>query len=273
MLNAHCAAREQALLAISKIPANSGHSLHKGTPREAFIREFLVDHLSETVAFGTGEIIDARSQPCEKRNQIDIVVYKRDYPRLSFGGGVNGYFVESLVSAIEVKSTLTKADLREAVRAANRIKNLERHLNVCMRSGGEPPGPICLVVAYDGPSQMTTVYSWLREIHGELNISIPELPASGNDRVAVLNPSVDAIFILGKGFLYFDNIPIGFMNDEMRQNRPKARWFMANVQTGSLLVLFLILTTAVSHVAGSWMNPIPYLSGFRIEPARFKLGD
>jgi hypothetical protein len=54
-------AREDALIAISRIPANSGHSLHKGTPREAFIREFLESHLPENVAIGTGEIIDAKT--------------------------------------------------------------------------------------------------------------------------------------------------------------------------------------------------------------------
>jgi len=39
MLKLHMDARENALVAISRISANSGHSLHKGTPREAFIRE------------------------------------------------------------------------------------------------------------------------------------------------------------------------------------------------------------------------------------------
>lgn len=56
MLSSHMKAVEEQLLAISKIPANSGHSLHKGTPREAFIREFLEKHLNSTVAVGTGEI-------------------------------------------------------------------------------------------------------------------------------------------------------------------------------------------------------------------------
>lgn len=88
MLTAHINAVEDHLLAISKIPANSGHSLHKGTPREAFIREFLESHLNSTVAIGTGEIIDFQSQPSGKRNQFDIVIYKRNYPRLDFGGGV-----------------------------------------------------------------------------------------------------------------------------------------------------------------------------------------
>lgn len=40
---------ENQLLATSKIPANSGPTLPKGTPREAFIREFLEGHLPSNV--------------------------------------------------------------------------------------------------------------------------------------------------------------------------------------------------------------------------------
>ena len=59
MLKSHMDAIENHLVAISKIPANSGHTLHRGTPREAFIKEFLEKHLNANVAVGTGEIIDA----------------------------------------------------------------------------------------------------------------------------------------------------------------------------------------------------------------------
>jgi hypothetical protein len=53
MLKSHMDAIENKLLAESKIPDNSGHTIHKGTPREIFIRDFLKDHLSERVAIGT----------------------------------------------------------------------------------------------------------------------------------------------------------------------------------------------------------------------------
>lgn len=59
-----------------------------GTPRESFIQSFLKDHLSEKVAISTGEVIDANSRPGQRRNQHDIVVYKREFPKLDFGGGI-----------------------------------------------------------------------------------------------------------------------------------------------------------------------------------------
>lgn len=91
MLKSHMDAVENHLVSIAKIPANSGHTLHRGTPREAFIKEFLEGHLSANVAIGTGEIIDSTSLPRAQRNQYDIVIYKKNYPKLDFGGGINGF--------------------------------------------------------------------------------------------------------------------------------------------------------------------------------------
>jgi len=99
---------ENHLVQISRIPANAGHTLHRGTPREAFIKEFLENHLSANVAIGTGEIIDANSQPRAPRNQFDIVIYKNNYPKLDFGGGINGFMIESVVATIEVKRFLIR---------------------------------------------------------------------------------------------------------------------------------------------------------------------
>ena len=104
MLKTHVDAVEGSLLATSQIAANTGHSLHKGTPRESFIKEFLEGHLSERVAIGTGEIIDAKSPPnppaTAQRPQFDIVLYKRDYPKLNIGGGISAFLAESVVATI-----------------------------------------------------------------------------------------------------------------------------------------------------------------------------
>jgi hypothetical protein len=107
MLKAHIDAVENHLVSISKVPENAGHSLHKGTPREAFIREFLNSHLPSNVDIGTGEIIDAQSAPNQPRNQFDIVVYRRNYPKLDFGGRISGFLIETVLATIEVKSNLT----------------------------------------------------------------------------------------------------------------------------------------------------------------------
>jgi hypothetical protein len=267
MLKAHLDAVEAALLATSRIPANTGHSLHKGTPREAFIKEFLEGHLSERVAVGTGEIIDCHSSPnppsTAQRHQYDIVLYKRDYPRLEIGGGIFAFLAESVVATIEVKSTLDSDELKKSIRAARSAKQLTRNVETCFRVGFQPPSILSYVVAYEGPAKMTTVHGWVNPIHTELGISPPTLPM-GRARLGHSSPSIDGVFVLGKGFLVFDNVPSGFASDQNRQMSPGALWQLADHPSASLLYLFLLLTTAVSGISGSWLNPLPYLSNFRV---------
>jgi len=264
MLKTHINEREGVLLATSKVPAHSGHPLHKGTPREAFIKEFLTGHLSEKVAIGTGEIIDASSKPSEPRNQHDIVIYKRDYPKLDFGGGVNAFLVESIVSTIEVKSTLTAEELRKAFVAAKKLKGLKRNVSQSMRFGYIPPSVVSCVVAYDGPAAMETVYRWIQEINVSEGILYPQMPATVNDRSRIICPAVDAIIILGKGLLYFDNTPLGFLPDAERQRNPNAKWVWVECERGSLLFLFMLLTMAVGGTDNAILNPGPYLSDFKV---------
>lgn len=268
MLTAHINAVEGHLLAISKIPANSGHSLHKGTPREAFIREFLESHLNSTVAIGTGEIIDAQSQPGGKRNQFDIVIFKRNYPRLDFGGGVNGFLAESVVATIEVKSTLDKAGIEQAVRAARNAKVLKKNEVKSFSSGYIPPSILSFVVAYDGPARMETAHTWVKEVYQSEGISEPEMLADV-DRSNVASPALEGVFVLGRGFLNFDNAPYGFVQQELRKTHPEIRWAIANSERGGLLSLFLLLTVATSSVQGAWLNPLPYLEKFKVSDIGF----
>jgi hypothetical protein len=261
-------ARENALVAISKIPANSGHSLHKGTPREAFIREFLESHLPQNVAIGTGEIIDANSQPGEQRNQFDIVIYKKNYPKLDFGGGISGFLVESVIATIEVKSTLARSDLEQAIRAARNAKALTPHVRSVFSAGYIPPRVLNYVVAYDGPAQIETAYNWIGQIHASLGIAIADLPLAEPARVSSAAPSIDAVFVLNKGFVYFDNTPTGFANSATRMANPTHKWAFADVASGSLLVLFLLLQTATQNIEGRWLDAMPYLRTFNVPGVR-----
>ncbi|MBE3119641.1 MAG: hypothetical protein IMZ50_12920 [Candidatus Atribacteria bacterium] len=269
MLKSHMDAKEDVLVAISKIPANSGHSLHKGTPREAFIREFLESHLPENVAIGTGEIIDANSQPGEQRNQFDIVIYKKNYPKLDFGGGISGFLIESVIATVEVKSTLTQADLEQAIKAARNAKSLTPNVTSSFHSGYIPPKVLNYVVAYDGPGQMQTVYNWIPQIHATLGITTPDLPQDEAERLSISSPSIDGVFVLKKGFIYFDNVPTGFANSQARVANPNLKWVFTDTTSGNILLLFIMLQSATANIEGKWLNPIPYLASFQVPNVQF----
>lgn len=263
MLKAHMDLNEKKLLAISQIPSNTGHPLHKGTPREAFIKEFLQGHLPANLSIGTGEIIDSNSKPGEARNQYDLVIYKSNFPKLDFGGGVTGFLAESVIATIEVKSTLTNVDMEQAVKAARNSKALIRNNHVFVSGGHSPPRILNYVIAYNGPASMQTVCGWLPNIHSSLGIPVSDIPMDA--RLATPSPSVDGVFVLGKGFVYFDNVEIGFVSDEHRSQMPNIKWCFADSEDGNLLLFFAFLQSAVSNVNQEVMDFMPYIAGLGVK--------
>lgn len=255
---------EQSLLSISKIPANSGHSLHKGTPREAFIKEYLEAHLPSNVAIGTGEIIDSNSKPNQQRNQYDIIIYKRSYPKLDFGSGISGFLIESVIATIEVKSNLTQKEFSSSAKAAYNAKQLQLNVVSSFTAGYTPPTILNYIVAYDGPASMKTVYGWLQPEYKSLGIPITSIPTDEKKRVKTPADAIDAAFILGKGFMYFDNVPMGFVNPQHRQQNPTSKWIYCDTHNGNLLLLFLMIQQATANIEGKWLNAMPYLSSYSI---------
>lgn len=259
MLKAHLDAVENQLIVTSQIPANAGHTLHRGTPREAFIKEFLQNHLSNRFAVGTGEIIDANSSPRQSRHQYDIVIYKSDFPKIDLGGGISAFLSESVVATIEVKSLLTAAELDIAVQSANDAKQLQRNLITSFQSGWVPPGIISLVVTYNGPAQISTVHNWLLTSEKNHNLNQSPLPPIGAARQLVPCEGLDAIICLGMGSIVFDNAPISTINDQARAALPTAKRQMIQSPDGNLLWLFLLLTQAASNATAQWADLATYL--------------
>jgi hypothetical protein len=255
MLKSHMDAVESSLIHISQIPANAGHTLHRGTPREAFIKKFLEGYLSANVAIGTGEIIDANSQPRAQRNQFDIVIYKNNYPKLDFGGGINGFMIESVVATIEVKSVLDQSAIDQSMKAAHAAKSLTPNINRSFSTGWVPPRVLNFVVAYQGPRQMATVHGWILNAHSTQSIPLPSWNQS--NRIAVPGTALDGVFLLQKGFIKLDNSP---MTLNSQQPPLPGTHIVCDSSSGNLLMLFLALQEACDNVQGAWLNSIRIFS-------------
>jgi hypothetical protein len=50
----------------------------------------------------------------------------------------------------------------------------------------------------------------------------------------------------------------------MRQARADLHWALADTPNGNLLLLFMLLTQAISGVSGSWLSPGPYVANFNV---------
>lgn len=267
MLFTHFKQLEEELLTIAKRPTSSGHSLHKGTPRENFVKTYLESHLSSLLAVGSGEIIDSSSKPGARRPQVDLVVYKRQYPKLHFGGGIDAFFVESVLASIEVKSTITKEELKNGMVAAQTLKKLARdHTSTwTIGPGYKVPGLLSFLIAYDGPKNMTTVQGWVHEINQEMNLIYPPLGSTLEERLKVVPPALDGIFVLGKGFVLHDSLPISPIHESIRTQHPKLRWVTMDLALGSLLFFFSMLTVAGNGVVFHGLNPLIYLQGVELD--------
>lgn len=259
MLRAHMNSQEQILIAQGRGAAAAGHPNNIGGPRETFVREYLQNHISERAAVGQGEVIDQSSRPAQSRPQIDVVLYRREYPRLLLAAGTHAFLAESVVATIEVKSTLDAAGLEQSWRAAAYLKGLRQSLSSGgMRAGYLPPSILTYVVAYDGPANLSTVYGWLPRISARVGVVQPQLPV-GPARLATAGVAVDGVFILGRGFLLLDNQPL--LNVvSLRSQHPAGNWIYADGQQDNLLLLFLLLTHAFSGTRTHYLVPDPYAS-------------
>lgn len=263
MLAAHMDAVEASLVQTSRIPANAGHTLHRGTPREAFIKQFLESHLSANVAIGTGELIDAASTPRAQRNQFDIVIYKKNYPKLDFGGGVSGFMIESVVATIEVKSSLDQAAIDQSVGAARNAKLLTPNVVRSFSSGWIPPKVLNFAVAYDGPAQLATAHGWILRAHTTQAIPLPAWTQQTKGQTP--GTALDGVFLLQRGFVKLDNSPLSLNSGPSPQ---PGIHVICESSSGNLLMLFLALQEACNHLEGAWLNPVPYVQAVRYPSVR-----
>lgn len=253
-------ATEALIQAQSQIPANTGHMIHRGTPRENFIKNFLESHLSSNVAIGTGEIIDAQSRPRESRNQYDIVIYRKNFPKLDFGGNIQGFMAESVVATIEVKSVLDQAAMDQAVGAAHKAKLLQRNLDRVFQVGWAPRIIANYVVAYTGPANMETVHGWIVSSHQRLKIP---MPVFGIGNKLVPGTALDGVFVLGKGVVKLENTPMAFNLPVQDQHKVHS---VCDTASGALLMMFIALQEQCSNLEGTVANTGPYLAnvGFNV---------
>jgi hypothetical protein len=263
IIEAHFDACEKHLMSASAKAANAGHPNTKGEPREEFVSGFLTEHLAKTVAVGRGEIIDAHSTVGERRHQHDIIIYRSNFPKISLSEGVEMYFAESVVATIEVKSVLTKVELETGISAAHDTKRLKRNTFKSFESGYVPPGILSFLVAYDGPANIGTVSGWLTEIEQRKGLNRKTLPPSHEERAKIVSDGLEAIFLLQRGMLVFDNGPISLMPDETRRTSPSAHWTMVEQVNNNLMWLFVMLTSAVEGINAEWTNWDAYLDAYR----------
>ena len=175
-----------------------------------------------------GEIFDGETREGETRNQIDVVIHNKRYPRLPLAAGIDLFFIETVSSTIEIKSRLTKEDVRNAAAVAKRIKSLARFDPQRFNPTGmvKNPRPYSFIFAYEGPAKIETVLNWMMAVSKEDGFGLDDLRNSNPGERGFFNHLfVDGVFVLGKGFVAVDSLPFESTVRESHKTRPsRATW-------------------------------------------------
>jgi len=98
------------------------HEIAADSTRAAFIRGVLEPFLPSSYAIGSGRIIDSVG---ESSDHIDIVIYRRDFPRLNLPGSSDVFLYESVLATIEVRTKLIRKTLFDALDTCASIAKLK----------------------------------------------------------------------------------------------------------------------------------------------------
>ena len=88
------------------------YELEGDAARAAFIRAVLDRFLPETYGVGSGQIMDTKGNMSGKQ---DIIIYRRDFPRLNLPGSRDIYLFESVIATFEIAAKLVKKTFFEAL--------------------------------------------------------------------------------------------------------------------------------------------------------------
>src|SRR6266508_687239 len=194
------------------------HSGERGSRREDSVRKFLADRLHGGYAVETGFAFDARDT---QSKQFDVLIYRvRDTPFLLAGDPA---FVpcESLLAAIELKSSLTSDEVSDALKIANSVRAL-RPFDRCFidaRERGQPADddlPRCLFSLFAFGSDLVEGDDWLiregaRFVRVASELSIPP-------------QHVDRLVVMDRGVI---NCASGRGHDSVRSGRSAIQiWFV-----------------------------------------------
>ena len=267
-LASHFERIQRRLMSEGDAAKSFGHGLNRGMIREAFIREFLAQNISDIWGIGTGEVIHKGSAAEEVRNQIDIVVHNKRFPKLSFATGIDLFFIESVSSFIEIKSDLKKEDLRKTAATAKKIKSQADfaprrfYLPEYSRSEVRKPRPYSFVFSYDGPKKIETVRRWMMDIAKENDYRIQGLQETPPDERKFFDHHfIDGVFILGRGFVLVDAFPIESQIARAirlgHKVSPNTVWTWSDGQ--ELIVLWALLNEINQLLVSTEYDLLPYI--------------
>jgi len=249
-LAARFRARSRELRARFEACEGGRHPVEIGGRRETVVRTFLRDELPQTYAVARGEFVAACG---EASPQIDALIYDRAVPPLvPEADGTVLLAAECVHAAIEIKPTIGRSTLAEAVANARRIKTVPR--TAVLRPQGHPPPRPC-PPAFAGlftfaSIQPRRVHRLLAELEGDVS------PNQGIDCVCMLDRGIVFRY---PGLLAPMALPIGI--EPPPGDGPRMPLVCIEARENTLLCFHLLLTQALAARPHAWPDLAAYAWG------------
>jgi hypothetical protein len=172
------------------------HSGTKGTERENPVQIFFKNHLPGKFEVVKGETVDL----FEKHSpQFDVLIFNGHNNSAFIAGESSLLPAEALLASIEVKSKLTKEEIRKSIEAASKLKQLKpfRKDLVLVRTKGKPANDKCCryfhsVFAY---SSDLAEGNWLQNEHDRVLTVSKEITIEAN--------VIDRLYVVNRGLINF----------------------------------------------------------------------
>jgi len=168
------------------------HHGDRGENREEILSQFLSKHLPRRYGVAKGEVITKAGQ---RSHAIDLIIYDRINCPVLYSGMTKILPVEGVYGIIEMKSTLSKAELLDCTKKIERFKALaSRDLTVVQTRSfvtvERSSLPFGLVVGYSlAQNSLTSLLENWRE---------------DNDRISNASRLTNLIAVLGQGLIYLE---------------------------------------------------------------------
>jgi hypothetical protein len=139
----------------------------RGRAREIFTKDLLTPFLSPNLGTCTGTIVDSSGG---SSLQTDIIIFDKTLiPSLMLTAEEGIVPIESVLATVEVKSSLTREELRKSIKNAHSIKGLHGNFVEVRPRSFKKSSPLCCVFSFSSDSKPETELNRLEEVVLEVN--------------------------------------------------------------------------------------------------------
>lgn len=218
-----CSVSKKMQIDFEEITSKIQHNGEKGTARENILQEYLKSYIPEKYSFSKGTIVDCKDV---QSKQIDIIIHDKFLtPYLVDMNDTKIIPIESVYGVIEVKSTLSKDELRKCVKNIESVRKLQK------KTISDYNFPTAgMVFAYNSDASLEAIYKNLNELSEDVDI----------------DKRISCVCVLNKGVI----IPVdknGLRNVTLFPNVNTVYGIFNNTDD-ALLLFYLILSQILNSI-------------------------